>query len=118
MPAEKGKSRRPRALWIKREDLAVAVSPILKACRPKTVFANFGMLRGFVYSPCAVCLFLLASIGWITLQQPSEETMYLMSGWLLLISFFAVGPLFFALGYWHHWHLHPKEPHWDAETGE
>lgn len=77
-----------------------------------------GMLRGFVYSFCAVCLFLLGSIGWILARSPDEETLYLMSGWTLLISFFAVGPVFFAIGYWHHLRLHPTEPHWDREIGE
>lgn len=76
------------------------------------------MVRGFVYSICAVCLFLIASIGWMSLRPPDEDTLYLLSGWLLLISFFAVGPLFFALGYWHHYRLHPGDPHWDSELGE
>jgi hypothetical protein len=76
------------------------------------------MVRGFVYSLSAVCLFLLASICWMMIQSPTEDTLFLMSGWLLLISFFAVGPLFFALGYWHHLHKYPKESHWDSEIGE
>ena len=73
------------------------------------------MARGFVYSVIAVSVFLLASISWMTLSPPDEETMVLLSGWRLLISFFAVGPLFFVIGFWHHFRLHPKEPHWDAE---
>jgi hypothetical protein len=52
------------------------------------------------------------------IQSPDEDTLFLMSGWMLLISFFAVGPLFFALGYWHHLHKYPKESHWDPEIGE
>ncbi|MFO7724031.1 MAG: hypothetical protein R6V45_00660 [Oceanipulchritudo sp.] len=76
------------------------------------------MLRGFVYSFLAVSLFLLASIGWMTFRAVTEETLYLMSGWVLLISFFAVGPLFFALGYWDHLRRHPSDYHWDREIGE
>lgn len=76
------------------------------------------MVRGFVYSLSAVCLFLLASIAWMMSASSSEETLYIMSGWSLLITFFAVGPLFFAMGYWHHLRLHPKDSHWDAEVGE
>ena len=76
------------------------------------------MLRGFIYSFCAVCLFMLASIGWMMFQSPGEETLLLLSGWLILICFFAVGPLFFALGYWHNLHLHPRDSHWDPEIGE
>lgn len=52
------------------------------------------------------------------MQAASEETLTLMSGWLLLICFFAVGPIFFALGYWHHLRLHPGDSHWDPEIGE
>jgi sterol desaturase/sphingolipid hydroxylase (fatty acid hydroxylase superfamily) len=76
------------------------------------------MVRGIVYSLSAVCLFLLASIAWMSLRNPPEEALYLMSGWLILACFFVVGPLFFALGYWHHRHLHPQDPQWDAELGE
>jgi hypothetical protein len=47
-----------------------------------------------------------------------DETLYLLGGWLLLFSFFAVGPLFFLIGYWHHCRLHPGEPRWDAEINE
>jgi FtsH-binding integral membrane protein len=76
------------------------------------------MVRGFVYSFLAVSLFLFGSIGWMSIRSPSEETLYLMSGWLLLVCFFAVGPLFFAIGYWHHLRLHPEAPRWDRELGE
>lgn len=76
------------------------------------------MVRGLVYSLVAVSLFLLASIGWMILQSPDEDTQMLLAGWLLLISFFAVGPLFFAFGYRRHLVLHPKDPKWDAELGE
>lgn len=76
------------------------------------------MVRGFVYSFIAVCVFLLGSILWMTMAGLDEERAYLMSGWLLLVCFFAVGPLSFAAGYWHHLRLHPREPHWDAEIGE
>jgi hypothetical protein len=76
------------------------------------------MVRGLVYSISAVCLFLIASIGWMTLQRPAEETLYLFSGWLILLCLFAVGPLFFALGYWHHRRLHPADPKWDAELNQ
>ena len=77
-----------------------------------------GMVRGFVYSILSISLFLLASIGWMTFRPVDEETMVFMAGWILLICFFAIGPLFFALGYWHHLRLFPKEPHWDPELGE
>jgi sterol desaturase/sphingolipid hydroxylase (fatty acid hydroxylase superfamily) len=76
------------------------------------------MFRGFVYSFIAVSLFLLASVFWMLRQEPSEDTLILLGGWMLLISFFAVGPLFFLLGYWHHLRLHRGEPQWDAELGE
>jgi sterol desaturase/sphingolipid hydroxylase (fatty acid hydroxylase superfamily) len=76
------------------------------------------MFRGFVYSFIAVSLFLLASVFWMLRQEPSEDTLILLGGWMLLISFFAVGPLFFLLGYWQHLRLHRGEPQWDAELGE
>jgi hypothetical protein len=76
------------------------------------------MLRGFIYSIIAVVLFLFASIGWMVLRGPDEDTLYLLSGWLILICFFAVGPLFFALGYWHHLRRTPGDSHWDKEIGE
>lgn len=76
------------------------------------------MVRGFVYSFLAVSLFLLGSIGWMSIRSTSEETLYLMSGWLLLVCFFAVGPLFFAFGYWHHLRRNPEAPRWDRELGE
>lgn len=52
------------------------------------------------------------------MQSPDEDTLILFSGWMILISFFAVGPLFFALGYWHQRVLHPAQPRWDPEMGE
>ena len=76
------------------------------------------MVRGFVYSFIAVCIYLMGSILWMSLAQLDEQSAYLMSGWLLVICFFAVGPLFFAVGYWHHLRLHPKDSHWDAEIGQ
>ena len=76
------------------------------------------MVRGFVYSFLAVCLFLIGSIVWMSVVSLDEESLYTFSGWLLLVCFFLVGPVFFAVGYWHHWRLHPKDPHWDAELGE
>ena len=76
------------------------------------------MVRGLVYSIISVSVFLLASIAWMTIRPIEEDAMVSLTGWLLLISFFGVGPLFFVLGYWHHLRRHPKEPHWDAELGE
>lgn len=76
------------------------------------------MVRGFVYSLSAVALFILGSIAWMMMQSPDEDTLILFSGWMILISFFAVGPLFFALGYWHQRVLHPAQPRWDPEMGE
>ncbi len=76
------------------------------------------MVRGLVYSLIAVSLFLLAGAGWLALRSVDADTLVLWGGWLLLVCLFAVGPLFFALGYWHHRRLHPREPHWDRELGE
>ncbi|MGC9451703.1 MAG: hypothetical protein ACP5I4_09675 [Oceanipulchritudo sp.] len=76
------------------------------------------MVRGFVYSFIAVCIFLLGSIFWMMTATLDEDRAYLVSGWLLLVTFFIVGPVFFAAGYWHHLRLHPREPRWDAEIGE
>jgi hypothetical protein len=76
------------------------------------------MIRGFVYSFLGVAGFLLAALVWMTLNPVAEDTAYLLSGWLLLISFFAVGPLFFALGYWHSMKKNPDKPHWDKELNE
>lgn len=76
------------------------------------------MFRGFVYSILAVSLFLTGATFWMLQQDLSEEALALRGGWILLISFFAVGPLFFVVGYWHHRRLHAAEPQWDAELGE
>jgi hypothetical protein len=76
------------------------------------------MVRGLVYSFVAICLFLLVCIVWMTVGGVTEEAAYTMSGWLLLLCFFLVGPVFFGLGYWHHLRLTPGEPHWDPEIGE
>ena len=76
------------------------------------------MVRGFVYSILAICFFLLASIAYMALSDLEESASNLFGGWMLLITFFGVGPLFFAVGYFHNRRLHPDEPHWDAETGE
>lgn len=76
------------------------------------------MLRGFVYSCLAVAAFLVLSVPYMLLAGLEDETMYFLGGWLLLFSFFAVGPLFFLFGYWHHCRLHPGEPRWDAELDE
>jgi len=76
------------------------------------------MVRGFVYSFLAICLFLLGSIGWMTMGHLTEEQAEVMGGMLLLLCFFLVGPVFFAIGYWHNLRLTPNEPHWDPELGE
>lgn len=76
------------------------------------------MLRGFVYSSLAVAAFLALSVLYMLFAGLKDDTMYLMGGWLLLFCFFAVGPLFFVIGYWHHCRLHPGEPRWDAELNE
>jgi len=76
------------------------------------------MVRGFVYSCLAIIAFLLAGIGWMSMHAMGEDALVLLGGWLLLISLFAVGPLFFAIGYWHHLRLNPAQPRWDAELGE
>lgn len=76
------------------------------------------MFRGFVYSILSVCLFLVASVYWMLGQDVGEDALVMMGGWMLLISFFAVGPIFFVIGYWHHRRLHPADPQWDAEMGE
>jgi sterol desaturase/sphingolipid hydroxylase (fatty acid hydroxylase superfamily) len=76
------------------------------------------MFRGFVYSILAVSFFLTGSVFWMLRQDFSDEAMVFQGGWILLVSFFAVGPLFFVLGYWHHRRLHKAEPQWDAEIGE
>jgi len=76
------------------------------------------MVRGFVYSLSAIALFILGSIGWMLFQAPDEDTLVLFAGWMILISFFAVGPVFFAIGYWHQRHLCPSAPRWDPELGE
>ena len=77
------------------------------------------MVRAFVYSFVAIPAFLFAAIIWFALSgsaQGEEES--LLIGWMLLISFFLIGPGGFLLGYWHHLRLHPKDPHWDPELGE
>jgi len=76
------------------------------------------MVRGFVYSIISVSVFLLASIGWMIVRPLEEDALAYLAGWLLLISFFGIGPIFFAVGYWHHLRLYPKQPHWDSELGE
>ncbi len=76
------------------------------------------MVRGFVYSLVSISVFLLASIGWMIIRPLEEDALAYLAGWLLLISFFAVGPIFFAIGYWHHLRLYPMEPRWDSELGE
>lgn len=76
------------------------------------------MFRGFVYSILAVSVFLTGATLWMLQEELSEDALALQGGWILLISFFAVGPLFFVLGYWHHRRLHDAEPQWDAELGE
>ena len=75
------------------------------------------MVRGLVYSLIGIAVFLLGSIFWMTLQGPDNDWTYL-GGWLLLLSLFLIGPVCFGIGYWHHWRLHPKDPHWDTELGE
>ncbi|MGA1204952.1 MAG: hypothetical protein ACO3ZW_03960 [Opitutales bacterium] len=76
------------------------------------------MVRGIVYSFLAVSLFLLCSIILMTMGVLEVESADLAGGWLLMVCFFGVGPLFFLLGYWHHWRLNPKGPHWDPELEE
>lgn len=76
------------------------------------------MLRGLLYSVGAVILFLVLSIGYMLVTGMDEERMTLVGGWLLLLCFFAVGPVFFVIGYWHHVRLHPGEPRWDRELNE
>ena len=77
------------------------------------------MVRGFVYSFLAISIFLFAAIIWFALSGTIEgEEDFMLAGSLLLITFFLVGPAGFALGYWHHLRLHPREPHWDPEMGE
>ncbi|HSH09236.1 MAG TPA: hypothetical protein VK995_02535 [Oceanipulchritudo sp.] len=75
------------------------------------------MIRGFVYSFVAISVCLLASIIWFAMTQQGEEDVRIGIGFLLAC-FFLVGPLFFGIGYWHHFRLYPKEPHWDPELGE
>jgi hypothetical protein len=76
------------------------------------------MVRGFVYSFIGICLFLMGSILWLSLSGLTEDAAYKLSGWLLLLCFFIVGPVAFAIGYWHHLRLTPGQPHWDPEIGE
>jgi len=76
------------------------------------------MVRGFVYSLSAIVLFIFGSIAWMMMQSPDEDTLVLYGGWMILISLFAVGPVFFALGYWHQRQLYPAKSHWDPELGE
>jgi len=76
------------------------------------------MLRGFVYSCLSVAIFLTASVVYLLLSGMEEEPMLFLGGWLLLFCFFAVGPVFFFVGYLHHCRLHPGEPRWDAELNE
>jgi len=76
------------------------------------------MVRGFVYSIVAICVFLLGSIIYMTTSTMEDSTANLAGGWLMLAALFGIGPLFFGLGYWHNRKLHPDEPHWDSETGE
>jgi hypothetical protein len=75
------------------------------------------MVRGFVYSFLAISVCLFGSIIWFALTDQTDAELRL-GIWILLGCFFLVGPLFFGLGYWHHRRLFPREPHWDAETGE
>ena len=76
------------------------------------------MIRGFVYSILAICVFFLGIIAYIILSGMEESTSNYAGGWMLLVAFFGVGPLFFGIGYWHNRRLHPDAPHWDPETGE
>ena len=76
------------------------------------------MVRGFVYSIVAICVFLLGSIIYMTTSNMEDSATSLAGGWLMLLALFGIGPLFFGLGYWHNRRLHPDEPHWDSETGE
>lgn len=76
------------------------------------------MVRGFVYSIIAICTFFLGGIAYVSLSDLEESAINLAGGWMLLIALFGVGPLFFAIGYFHNRRLHPDQPHWDAETGE
>lgn len=77
------------------------------------------MVRAFVYSFLAISIFLFGAIIWFALSGSVDgEEDFLVTGWLLLIAFFLVGPGGFLIGYWHHFRLHPKEPHWDPELGE
>lgn len=76
------------------------------------------MARGLFYSFLALLVFAVAVLLWMYRTQPDQEEMYLMSGWILLMGFFAVGPFGFVLGFWHHRRLHPSDPKWDTETGE
>ena len=76
------------------------------------------MVRGFVYSFIGICLFLMGSIIWLSLVEMTEEAAFKLSGWMLLLCFFLIGPVAFAIGYWHHLRLTPGEPHWDPELGE
>lgn len=52
------------------------------------------------------------------LGDMDEASMSFAGGWLMLITLFGVGPVFFGIGYWHNRRLYPDEPHWDSETGE
>lgn len=76
------------------------------------------MVRGFVYSLLAICVFLFGSILYILISGLDESATSTAGGWLLLLALFGIGPLFFGLGYWHNRRLHPDAPHWDSETGE
>ncbi len=76
------------------------------------------MIRGFVYSIVAICFFLLGSVLYMLLGDMDEASMSFAGGWLMLITLFGVGPVFFGIGYWHNRRLYPDEPHWDSETGE
>lgn len=67
------------------------------------------MIRGLVYSFVGIIVFLGASLVYIGQAQPSEATLYQLTGWLLLVALFAVGPSAFFLGYWHHRKKYPEE---------
>lgn len=76
------------------------------------------MIRGFVYSLLGIIVFLSLCVIWFIIQKDKITDMTVMGGWLLLISLFAVGPLFFVMGYLHHIRKHPQALRWDPETGE
>lgn len=73
------------------------------------------MTRGFLYSLMALVLYGLVVLGWIGLTRPADAELSALSGWILLLAFFFVGPAGFFLGYWRQSRLQPQQERWDPE---